>query len=563
MSINILHISDLHFGTNSQKDKESTRYCEDFVSSFISQFDDTKIDYLIVSGDIANKSATMEYKKAQEFLNKVVKDLKISKDKVVICMGNHDISWDELVKIEDKGTREDELYKERSKYKNFKKFYNDFYKDGGKQIRQFNTDPVFVEIQDDSHKILFLGVNTCFHESNKAEDHYGYIDQTNFEKYLNSMKKQYNDYVKFLVMHHNPMDLCREQNRVKNWSEINHSKLGYPFVVFCGHIHGSDTAKVEKETDNSIYYISVGSLLQKSTLGKYNLYTISDDSSNLQIKYFNYHDDVNSSNQYWQEQTASPSSKEILLKQKVQKIDDYDRAMSRYEGETIQHLENQRKQARIDTDAAKPAKSILEVIKDHQLYYSGHFHWNTVKKDGDCKFKSHGYIDINYLVSHIESLETITQLFKEKIEEIQKKTTLGKTLMISIGLECTVVGARLSVLFPAFDFSYMPRKREVNDHNDIETDIGFSDYNTVIIIKDITFDAEEVVEIIEDQFSQKSIHLISLFYCGKDEEKKRILSGKENAHFYSLIDDIEIPRCDVPESGCPIINNKLQTIYRC
>lgn len=563
MSINILHISDLHFGTKAKKDERSTRYSDEFVTSFIDEFKKEKIDYLIVSGDVANSSKKIEYKKAYDFFNKVVKNLNIPKKNVLICMGNHDISWEILTKIEDtKGIPEEDLYKEKKKFDNFKKFYDDFYKEGDTQIQLFKTDPVFVQISDDAHKILFLGVNTCYHESNKAEDHYGYIDKANFETSICNIDSKYKNYVKFLVMHHNPMDLCREQNCVKNWNVINHSKLGYPFIVFCGHIHGSDAAKVEKETDNSIYYISVGSLLQKSTLGKCNLYTISDDSSKLQIKYFNFHDDVNISDQYWQEQTASPASKEVLLKQHVIKNDFYDELMSRSGEKAKQLIENQQNNQN-PSNNEKPKKNILDEIKKHQLYYSGHFHWGTDGNGKNSKFKSHGYIDINYLVSHIESLETITQLYKEKIEEIQKETTLNKTIMVSIGLECCVIGARLSVLFPDFVFSYIPREHKANDHIKIEKEIGFSDYDTVILIKDITFDADEATEIIEERFKNKNIHLVSLFYCGILDKKNEILSGIKNAHFYSLIDDIEIPRCDVSESECPIIKNNLQTIYKC
>ena len=170
MSINILHISDLHFGTNSQNDKESTRYCDDYVRTFIDKLKESKElqpNYVIVSGDIANASVDMEYEKAIKFLNTVVKELDIPKKNVLICMGNHDISWDILKDKERGGIADKDLFKENSKYDNFKKFYDAFYKDeDGKQIQQFNTNPIFVEIIDEAHRIVFLGVNTCFHESN-------------------------------------------------------------------------------------------------------------------------------------------------------------------------------------------------------------------------------------------------------------------------------------------------------------------------------------------------------------------------------------------------------------
>lgn len=567
MSINILHVSDLHFGTNSQKDKESTRYNEDFVFSFISQFDKIKIDYLIVSGDVANKSATMEYNKALKFLNKVVDDLNIPKKNVIICMGNHDISWDALVKIEDSGKQEEDLYKEKNKYINFKKFYNNFYKDNNAQIQEFNTDPVFVTIHDDTHKILLLGVNTCFHESNKDKDHYGYIEKDAFNKYVKDLETKYKGFVRILVMHHNPSPLADEQHNVKNWRELNFSQIGsgLPCVVFCGHMHKSDgeSTTYDNDENDTIHYISVGSLLKKSTIGKYNLYTINDNSTELKIKYYNYQEDTASCKQYWQEQTNIKAPTSVFLRKSIQNNDTWNVIASDVNKKRVQDLDDQTKTNHNKLDDVKSKKSILDIIKDQELYYSGHFHWDTDNKGENSKFKSHGYIDINYLVSHNEALETIISLFKTKIEEITSKITLGNIAMVSIGLECDVIGARLSVLFPKFGFSYIPLKHKENDHNDVEKEIGLTDYDTVILIKDITFDADEAIEIIEERFKDKNVYLISLFYCGKKEKKNEILSGVENAHFYSLIDDIEIPQCDMSESECPIIKNKLQTIYRC
>lgn len=562
MSLNILHISDLHFVTEADKDK--TRYSDSFVEDFIDEFKNIEINYLIVTGDIADKSKKMEYKTAFEFLNKVVLDLHIHKENVLICMGNHDISWRELEDIADKeGTKDLHLRKE--KYNNFEKFYNDFYKDGDKQIQQFKTDSIFVEIPDKDHNILFLGVNTCYQESNQENDHHGCVDKGSFEKGIRNLDIEYKDYLKCLVMHHNPKDLAKEKHDFLNWRDVVsdvRKSLGSPFVVLCGHIHSSDgESEIKSDEGDTIHYISVGSLLQTKTKGKYNLYTINDDSSKLEIKYFDYEEDTDK--RYWQDQSKKKSRKEVMLRSIVRENNAWNDLSSDYNEKTIQELNGSQKRGLPGQNKSNSKKGILDEIKDHKLYYSGHFHWGTDGNGENSKFKSHGYIDINYLVSHIDSLETITQLFKEKIDEIQEKTKHDKTMMVSIGLECCVIGARLSVLFPDIGFSYIPRKHKVNDHIDVEDKIGFSDYNTVILIKDITFDADEAIEIIENRFKNKRIYLVSLFYCGKKDTKNEILSGIENAHFYSLIDDIEIPRCEVSESDCPIIKNNLQTIYRC
>lgn len=562
MSITILHISDLHFVTEADKDK--TRYEESFVAKFIENVRSTKIDYLIVSGDVADKSKKLEYDKASCFLNKLVSKLNVPKKNVLICMGNHDISWRELEEIADvKGCANLNQYEE--KYHYFKEFYNEFYREGDNEVRQFTTDSVFAEIIDETHEIMLLGINTCCKESNQKEDHYGFIDKECYESYINNINPKYQNYLKCLVMHHNPKDLGKEKHNFSNWREIDQTRLGYPFVVFCGHIHGADAeSEVKCDDGDAVHYISVGSLLKTESNAKYNLYTIADGNSELNIRYFNWMDDTEPSKQYWEEQVNSKAIKQIKLKQKVSGSNTLNDILSDDYEKTVQEYENLQRniQNELNNYSDSP-NSILDEIKKYQLYYSGHFHWNTDGNGENSKFRSHGYIDINYLVSHDETLEKITLLYKTIIEEIKSSTTRGKTLLVSIGLECNVIGARLSVLFPDFDFSYIPRRREAKDHNDLENKIGFPDHNTVILIRDITFDADESIEIIEERFKNKNIHLISLFYCGKRDKKNEIFRDVENAHFYSLIDDIEIPRCDLDESKCPVIKNNLQTIFRC
>ena len=134
-------------------------------------------------------------------------------------------------------------------------------------------------------------------------------------------------------------------------------------------------------------------------------------------------------------------------------------------------------------------------------------------------------------------------------------------------MECNVIGARLSIIFPNFDFSYLTKKYKAKDYNDIEGVIGknIEDYNTIILIKDIMVKKSEgdTVEIIRDRFYGRNVHLISLFYCG-DSEENDALKSIDKVQFHPLIDDIKIPICNVQdEKECPIAKYKLQTIYKC
>ncbi len=572
MSVNILHISDFHFRSPSERDKNVCYSNPNFINEFISYINEIgQIDYLIFTGDAINQGYTTAFNDAKEFLNKIINELHICTEKVLLCMGNHDFDRNDLIKEEKEIPVDDpnrpqkiaNIHTSDIKYKYFKSFVKDVC---GKDLNV--KDAIYDRIIDNKNKFILLGVNTCYIETHEDKSHRGAIDKKQFVfkmKELLEDKQDYLDYKVFLVMHHNP-DPNALGNDVDNWKEIlldiQKEQISNPLIVFSGHIHYIDTS-IGCSYDNDgksdavigpkgTYYFSAGSLLNMEYKSRsFNLYEIDDNTINYQ---FHVHIDAEKT-PFWKKYK---SDKITIEKQDFTIYDITQKNKSEDEKIPGENKQIQDKQ------------DIMNYIGRHNLYYSGHFHWNTDENKKESDFKSHGYIDINYLVSHTESLEIITRLFLTTIDDIknQYKIETGKTLMVSIGMECNVIGARLSVLFPGFDFSYIPRNRKAKDHNDIEKEIGLlkkNDYDSIILIKDIMFNTSdgETVTIIRKLFYGKNVHIISLFYCGEKGKENEIIKGTENVYFHPLIKDIEIPRCTVIESECPIIKNKLQTIYRC
>jgi 3',5'-cyclic AMP phosphodiesterase CpdA len=562
MSINILHISDLHFRAPSEHDKNiyysDSNFCAEFVD-YIKKIG--KVDYLIFTGDAINQGYVKAFEDAKLFLEKIIDELKIDKKHVILCMGNHDFDRHEL-ELEakeipstatDKQERLNNIHTSDNKYKYFKNFVSDIL---GKKLNV--KDAIYDCIIDDDNKFLLLGVNSCYLESFDTPSHKGMIDKDQFIYKLNELLNGKLDYSVFLAMHHNPA-VEASGDEVRTWKDIlNCNKAKNPIVVFSGHIHyigteidvdGKDGKSEAETTRRGTYYFSAGSLLNTEYKSRsFNMYEIESKTIT-----YHFHTHINSEEKpYWEETNKNTINlnERDFSSDTVEQVRDGLLSMS-------------------PTPLLESYPSLMDYIGKHQLFYSGHFHWNTDENTGESDFKSLGYIDINYLVSHIESLEIITQLFSGEINDIKKKNQEmpGKTLVVSIGMECSVIGARLSVLFPEYDFSYIPRKRKASDHNDIEQKIGLEidRYDTIILIKDVIVKTSkgETEEIIRDLFYGKNIHLISLFYCGSPDKKKDILKGIDNAQFHSLIDDIKITICGMSESNCPIIKNKLQTIYRC
>lgn len=569
MSVNILHISDLHFRAPAELNKNICQSNADFCNEFISYINGIgNIDYLVFTGDAINQGYVKAFSDAKIFLDKIIEKLGIKKTKVLLCMGNHDFKRIELEEeaIEipsdapNRQERVDSIRVSDIKYKYFKSFVTDVCD------KSLNVnDAIYDAIYDDNNKFVLLGVNTCYFESYDAASHKGAIDK---EQFIHKLKEYLNgksDYKVFLAMHHNP-DPSAVGNEIFNWKEIlidvQKEQIKNPIVVFSGHIHYIETGigcsyEHDGESDavigkqKGIYYFSAGSLLNTEYKSRsFNLYEIDNNTIT-----YHFHAHINAKKTpFWK---PIEEDKITIEEQDVTSI-----ITTEEPGEDDKETPGENK-------LIEDKLNIMKYIGKHELYYSGHFHWNTDENTKKSDFKSHGYIDINYLVSHNESLEIITRLFRAEIDNIINldKDKLGKTLLVAIGMECNVIGARLSVMFPDFDFSYLTRKYKAKDYYDIEnnTRLTYGDYDTIILIKDIMVKTSkgDTVEIIRDKFYGKNVHLIPLFYCG-DSKEKGAYKSIDKVQFHPIIEDIKIPICNVQdEMKCPIVEYKLQTIYKC
>jgi hypothetical protein len=87
--MNILHLSDLHFGTLT----DATIWYSQLAYDLKAELGVTALDALILSGDIAAKSTSSEYMAAAQFLRDLCKEFALTPIQVIIVPGNHDLSW--------------------------------------------------------------------------------------------------------------------------------------------------------------------------------------------------------------------------------------------------------------------------------------------------------------------------------------------------------------------------------------------------------------------------------------------------------------------------------------
>ena len=174
-----IHLSDLHVaalrkpgleGINkrtektwliAQDDEKNHFYIKDFCENVQTEFDGSEREfYLLITGDIADSSLDIEYQYAANFLEQIVKELKIEKEHILIVPGNHDVSWLECQKAANENLDKPAYQHVEAKYSHFKRFYDSFFEGSGKV---FESDKQIVDCMIlQKERILFVGVNTNY-----------------------------------------------------------------------------------------------------------------------------------------------------------------------------------------------------------------------------------------------------------------------------------------------------------------------------------------------------------------------------------------------------------------
>lgn len=104
----LVHLSDIHFGHSlkdgknvdmhrffdSENSQPLSQHITEELGSKHSRFTNelTRVQ-LIISGDLTYNGTKPEFEKAREFLDEVTRKLRLSKDRIHIIPGNHDVNW--------------------------------------------------------------------------------------------------------------------------------------------------------------------------------------------------------------------------------------------------------------------------------------------------------------------------------------------------------------------------------------------------------------------------------------------------------------------------------------
>ena len=270
--MNILHLSDLHFGS----EQDANQWYSQLAYDITKELDCLSLDLVIVSGDITHHADKKEYRAALTFFEKILNKFALKSDQIIFVPGNHDVDWtiskssyspmrrkeyagniteQDVISNGDYVEKKDhEIYKRR--FENFSEFHR-FLK-GTPYPLDYEKQGIVYDFPDNN--LLVLGLNSAWNL-----DHYYHnrasINSAALTGALDVFLENsaYNKRLKIAVWHH-PLH-SKEQDCIKETDFLQRLVVADFELILHGHIHlsTSEIYRYDKvEGGRNIEIISAG-----------------------------------------------------------------------------------------------------------------------------------------------------------------------------------------------------------------------------------------------------------------------------------------------------------------
>ncbi len=560
----ILHISDFHVSLDKKlkgervnsdsflrasKGELSLQYIDKFIQKVKLEFSSKKI-YLLVTGDITDCGAKLEFDYAKTYLENIITELNIKKECILLIPGDHDIHRRD---IEDFFYSKEEHSKEeinKEKFKNFSAFYEEIL---GKK---FNPNQVIFETLKIEDKFLLLGVNSSYYvDLEKTE---GKIDVEKFKLELKEKTKD-STLKNVICCHHNITSLYEDKNSGQ-WNKENRSafitamELNDIKFIFSGNEH---TSGCKKTTGDSITISDSGTLSSKKYDSAFKIYELENNNSDdiilinhiFALQQTGNNDDPH----YWDKRNnigaKQPEKFEISVAQPPVLEDVVtDLVVSTQNVESsVENLNNQEiENSFSDVDIyynSEYTDVLYDKVKELNLFHSGHFHWSETSR-------AHNWIDTSKLIENNKDLSFTKNAI---IDVIEKKELQGKTdLIIGLGYEGNIISSKATIKFNK-PYAFLPYSYRQDEHHHYENELNYDNsdknFKNVLIITDVVNDGRTIRKLIKKRKKLNTffenvdkVYVISLFYTGESKLNNNILNFDfvKNLPNYDFKNDEEV-----------------------
>jgi predicted MPP superfamily phosphohydrolase len=295
--VRILHLSDIHLGTVAQ----SQRYFTQIATDLTQNLHVKQLSYLVISGDIANRSTESEYEAAFDFLDKLVKRYGLDPSRVVVVPGNHDLNWDlsesayafvprsklpdplpqaRYISAGNAGALicNDEEYRKRFNY-----FSEHFYKKVYGKPFPVNYDNQAILHPCPQDKILFLTLNSSWEIDHEYRDRAGIHPNAIANALDQILTEDYDDWLKIAVWHH-PVTTMKDVAFLEQLA-VHGFQIGMH-----GHIHEAKDETFQYDTNRGLRIIAAGTFgapTKEQVTGiplQYNLLALNPSTGELTVE---------------------------------------------------------------------------------------------------------------------------------------------------------------------------------------------------------------------------------------------------------------------------------------
>ena len=270
--MNILHLSDIHFGRNYPEYglKDNFAKHDEIIDGIIEKIkelpDDLKPEHIVVTGDIAWHATSKEFTEAYAFFDKLLNACNLSGNNISFCVGNHDVDIryscideilndydiakiDEYYKYENNNIFEPSIYA----YDTFCKYLGVIpysYPIGNKRNYSYSVgykDVVF----SDGKKIRLIGLNTCLLYMNKgiSEDKM-WMGQEQIKTLMEYKILPADDEINYTIVLYHHSDRFLHPNETSSYDGRRATLplvQSYADLLLCGHTESGENIKMNRQ----------------------------------------------------------------------------------------------------------------------------------------------------------------------------------------------------------------------------------------------------------------------------------------------------------------------------
>lgn len=242
MGLRILHLSDLHISSKEDKDYQMLR---NNIIKYIKE-NNVEIDVIAFTGDIIDRNDIEAYSRAIAFFDELLVVCNLSKDRLLIVPGNHDMERSPVIdgmldieKIKSERYITDNWKYLKVRMSAYSNFIQTLY---GRDENNFQEGYGVKEIKIGEHLICFNLLNSAW--SNKGKDDYRNLILGRWQLEQNREKIiKIKDKALVITMLHHPVTWFADEEADMLKEYLCHEEKFASNILLHGHLHDSKTQK--------------------------------------------------------------------------------------------------------------------------------------------------------------------------------------------------------------------------------------------------------------------------------------------------------------------------------